>query len=144
MNPRKSIESEKVHRLYSPVEQETAEYLAQIQRKRGPIRDFSVWARGGEEGREGGWEEGREGGKEGRKGGGEGGRDGWEPREGGREREGVMEGGSEGREGGRGPSFPPALPASSLGPLPRSLPKLGFPPSLQPSLTASYTFFKTL
>ena len=96
----------------------------------------------GERGREGGMEgRGRERGREER--------EGTEGRgRGGRERREEGEGGREGREG---PSLPPALPPSSLGPhppflapsLPPTLPKLGFPPSIQPSLTASYTF-KTL
>ena len=117
--------------------------------------DGTEGGRGGEGGRVGG-----EGGREGRRGGmkrdegGEGeGREGWRAGRGGQERAGV---GRRGRQRGRGlseprvPSLPfrsgPSLPPS-LGPLPPSfplsLPNLGVPPSLQSSLTASYTF-KTL
>ena len=112
--------------------------------------DGTEGGRGGEGGRVGG-----EGGREGRRGGmkrerDEGGEGEMESREG---RAGV---GRRGRQRGRGlseprvPSLPfrsgPSLPPS-LGPLPPSfplsLPNLGVPPSLQSSLTASYTF-KTL
>ena len=101
-------------------------------------------------------EGGREGGRRVTEGGREG--EGGEGREGG---EGASQGGSErAREGGARtklgfpppPALPPSslgpLPPSSLGPLPPALPRslspslsrLVFPPSLQPSLTASYTF----
>ena len=70
--------------------------------------------------------------------------------EGGREGRGRREGERQGREGGARAKlgFPPALfaraPPSLFSRAPPSLApsllKLGFPPSLQPSLTASYTF----
>ena len=77
--------------------------------------------------------------------------EGREGREGGWKEGGGRGGVGEGREGGARAKlgFPPFLPPSSLGPLPSSShwplapslpPKLGFAISLQPSLTASYTF----